>query len=230
MDVRQLLFGLDASTLDDVIAMLDTLQGEFADLRALSQRQFTSLFQREQSLPESRCPNVFVLRPVDTPRWKKRLAGQQVELQLYCQAPGQWHPTRDGGRYLIKDAAPWIQQVAPYLNRLNKVLKFVMPVVGPWMGGLSVPDYENRIEKDRELMSALVEKLPEYDKRSDMEPAHEGDGTTETIHVSGAVLRAVRALLDEKDPRHHWGGLDLVFTPEGHHLWLCEHHKAEYKA
>ena len=117
-----------------------------------------------------------------------------------------------------------------HLAQPVSVLKFVMPLAGPWMGGMSTPDYEDLIEKDRERMSALVEKLPEYEKRNDMEPAHEVDLTAETIHVSGAVLRAVRALLDKTDPRHHWGGLDLVFTPEGHHLWLCEHHKAEYKA
>ena len=214
---------------DEVIARLDALKGDVSDLRVLAQRQFTSLFEREQSLPESRCPNIFVLRPVDTRTWKKRLAGQQVELHLYCQAPGQWHPTREGGRYLIKDATRWLQQVAPYLSGLNKVLKFVMPLVGPWTGGMSAPDYEDLIEKDRELMNALVKKLPEYEKPGDLELTREVDRSAETIHVSGAALRAVRALLDKQDPSHRWGGLELVFTPEGHRLWLCEHHAAEYK-
>jgi len=41
-------------------------------------------------------------------------------------------------------------------------------------------------------------------------------------------LRAVRELLDEKDPKHVWGGLEKVLTPEGHYLWLCKHHAEEY--
>jgi len=44
----------------------------------------------------------------------------------------------------------------------------------------------------------------------------------------GAALRALRQLLDEKDPGQHWGGLKKVLTPEGHYLWLCEYHAEEY--
>jgi hypothetical protein len=47
--------------------------------------------------------------------------------------------------------------------------------------------------------------------------------------VEGAALRALRFLLDEKDKEQHWGGLKKVLTPEGHYLWLCENHAAEYK-
>ena len=39
----------------------------------------------------------------------------------------------------------------------------------------------------------------------------------------------MRALLDKEDPAHEWGGLKKVLTPEGHYLWLCEKHAAEYK-
>ena len=48
--------------------------------------------------------------------------------------------------------------------------------------------------------------------------------------IEGASLRALRALLDAKDSQHHWGGLKKVLTPEGHYLWLCEHHAAQYKS
>jgi hypothetical protein len=46
--------------------------------------------------------------------------------------------------------------------------------------------------------------------------------------ASGAALRAIRRLLDELDPPQHWGGLTRVLTPEGHYLWLCEHHAETY--
>jgi len=40
---------------------------------------------------------------------------------------------------------------------------------------------------------------------------------------------ALRQLLDAEDPSQHWGGLKKVLTPEGHYLWLCEHHAEAYK-
>jgi len=50
----------------------------------------------------------------------------------------------------------------------------------------------------------------------------------EAGRVEGAELRALRVLLDEVDEAHGWGGLRKVLTPEGHYLWLCEHHAQEY--
>ncbi|HEY83671.1 MAG TPA: hypothetical protein G4N96_00960 [Chloroflexi bacterium] len=47
--------------------------------------------------------------------------------------------------------------------------------------------------------------------------------------IGGAGLRALRQLLDAEDPSQHWGGLKKVLTPEGHYLWLCEHHAEAYK-
>ncbi|QSJ18459.1 hypothetical protein JYQ62_06700 [Nostoc sp. UHCC 0702] len=43
------------------------------------------------------------------------------------------------------------------------------------------------------------------------------------------LLPITGLLLEEKDPQQHWGGLKKILTPEGHYLWLCEHHAAEYK-
>ena len=46
--------------------------------------------------------------------------------------------------------------------------------------------------------------------------------------ASGAELRSLRTLLDRYDRGQDWGGLRKVLTPEGHYLWLCEHHAKEY--
>ena len=46
--------------------------------------------------------------------------------------------------------------------------------------------------------------------------------------VRGALLCGLRTLLDELDPARDWGGLRKVLTPEGHYLWLCDHHAEEY--
>ena len=50
----------------------------------------------------------------------------------------------------------------------------------------------------------------------------------EPQRIGGAALRALRELLDAKDPNHVSGGLEKVLTPEGHYLWLCKHHAEEY--
>jgi GTPase SAR1 family protein len=117
--VPELLFGLHWRTQDDVLEAIERLEtanvGRHAELAtqqaemlALMQRGFTNVFRREQRFPESHCPNVFVLRPIGRTDGWKTLFGESMELQLYCQAPGCWHPTKEGGRYTIDKPAKWL--------------------------------------------------------------------------------------------------------------------------
>ena len=124
------------------------------------------------------------------------------------------------------ERANWIKAVAPYLRKLVAVLKYAAPLVGPWVA-VAEPVYEKMFKNDIKLTTALVEKLPDFKDRE--------AGLIETAggphgpgRASGAALRALRQLLDEKDPDHHWGGLRKILTPEGHYLWLCEYHAQEY--
>lgn len=44
-------------------------------------------------------------------------------------------------------------------------------------------------------------------------------------------LHALRQILDEVEPdwsHHACGGLRKILTPEGHYLWLCDHHAQKY--
>ncbi|WP_155968578.1 hypothetical protein [Kamptonema formosum] len=63
-------------------------------------------------------------------------------MQLYCQAPGCWHPTQEGGHYEIDDPAKWLKVTAPYIRRLVGVLKYAAPLVGPWLDVLDIKEYE----------------------------------------------------------------------------------------
>ncbi|KAM3107837.1 hypothetical protein, partial [Phormidesmis sp. 146-33] len=47
--------------------------------------------------------------------------------------------------------------------------------------------------------------------------------------LDGSALRALRQLLEQKDPSKQWGNLKKVLTPEGDYLWLCEHHARSFK-
>ena len=241
VSVSELLFGLHWRVQDEVLNRLAELQkivvegdkrilDELQDLRELAQREFTAIYRREQEKIDSHCPNVFVLRPRERSALMKAIAGRKLDLQLYCQAPGQWHPVAEGGRYPIGDPAGWIKATAPFLRGLVKVLKYTAPLAGPWMA-LDWPEYENLVKADLKLMSELIKKLPELEKGRDLHLAKTVGEYDEPQRIGGAALRAlraVRALLDAKDPDHVWGGLEKVLTPEGHYLWLCKHHAEEY--
>ena len=204
----------------------DAMRSEMGNLLELTQRGFAVMFQIEQSSIDSHCPNVFVLRPSDdTSRLWDRIVGQKVELQLYCQAPGCWHPY--GEPYRINRPANWIRATAPYLQKLVSVLKYAAPLAGPWVA-VSFPEYEKMFKNDLKLMTELVKKLPDIKAERDLGMAEEIGEMGDPRRVEGADLRVVRQLLHELDPNQRWGGLKKVLTPEGHYLWLCEHHAKEY--
>jgi len=238
VSVPGLLFGLHWRMQDVVLARIDTLEttvvgkqdeilAELRDLRELAQREFINIYRREQSKIDSHCPNVFVLRPRDTSGWKKAIIGQKTDLQLYCQAPGCWHPTKESGLYQIDDPANWIKATAPYIRKLVAVLKYAAPLAGPWMAA-AWPIYNDMFKNDIRLMTGLVKKLPDLREGRELGLADAVGETRGPEQVGGAALRALRQLLDEKDSKQHWGGLTKVLTPEGHYLWLCEHHAQAY--
>ena len=231
VSVPRLLFGLHWRTQDAVLLRLDRMEEADAcrheGLLALLQRQFAKDFRREQSKIESHCPNVFVLRPVETAAWKKSLVGQKIELQLYCQAPGEWHLTIEGGQYAIDDPANWIKATAPHLRKLVTVLKYAMPLAGPFVG-VAWPVYEEMFKNDIKLMTELVKKMPDLEEGRELGLVEAVGGTRGPEQIGGAALWALRQLLDEEDPAQRWGGLEKVLTPEGHYLWLCEYHAQEY--
>jgi GTPase SAR1 family protein len=244
VSVTELLYGWDWRTQNLVLSRLDKLEAnlgkgqekilvgqekilsELGELRELTQREFTQAFRREQASIDVHCPNVFVLRGKGERSkggWFKAIAGQTFELQLYCQAPGCWHPTQEGGLYEIDEPAQWLKEIAPYLTKLVGVLRYAVPLIGPWLANINPREYEELFRQDIELMKELVDNLPVHqnaDNLASMEPER----------IQGAALRVLRYLLDKKDPQQQWGGLKKVLTPEGHYLWLCDYHARGYQA
>jgi GTPase SAR1 family protein len=242
--VAQLLFGIHWSTQDAVMRRISEAQSavvtaveqsrrevleELQDFRALAQREFTDAFRREQAVIDSYCPNVFVLRAGGKRRGPHALGGQSLELQLYCQEPGCWHPTGENGRYSIPQPAEWLPRVAPYVRGLVTILKTAAPFVNPGLSMVIDKAFTDEFGANIKLMEEIVKKLP--DGADDMGERLARDlashGTPR--QVGGADLRAVRQLLDEVDKPHAWGGLERVLTPEGHYLWLCAEHANRYK-
>ncbi len=177
------------------------------ELVALIQREFLKVHQSVQGLAESSCPNVFTLRELEQVKLKGVLT-KKLELELYCQAPGNWHPT-DSGRYIFSRPADWLRPLGPYLFGLVKVLRYAAPLAGVIFDEKTAA----RIRATADLSSTLGGNFREFPEgREDARPTS----------ADGAALRHLRLLLDELDAKQTWGGLKNVLTPEGHWLWLCE--------
>lgn len=230
IDVRLLLFGLISSTFDDVHREVQKSANESAErhteLLTLLQRQFAKDYQQEQSKIESYCPNVFVLRPLKSSSWMRAFS-EKIELQLYCQSPGCWHPTKEGGRYEIGHPANWLRKMGPYIQKMVSLLKYVSPLVGPWVN-MTEPEYEKLINDDIKFMQELVKIMPDIEQSHETELADALGETIDPGRAHGAALRELRMIMDAKDPKQDWGGLRKVLTPEGHYLWLCEYHAKVY--
>jgi hypothetical protein len=163
--------------------------------------------------------------------WQRSLRGEKLELQLYCQAPGCWHPTREGGHYVFDYPPHWLRVTGGYLTKMVTLLKHVAPLAGPWVGWAAA-DYARLIADDVRLMAELVALLPEIAETDEMEMADwlaVGRDDAPDGRAEGAALRAIRQLLDELDEPQTWGGLKRVLTPEDHYLWLCEYHAQPYR-
>ncbi|MEM1293460.1 MAG: COR domain-containing protein [Cyanobacteria bacterium P01_H01_bin.162] len=225
ISVTQLLFGLHYTTQDKVIAKIDELQAStqdnfdavqdsmaqgFTELRELVQRDVLREMRQVQKQIESPCPSVFVLRPDDRPFWQKDIGSQRINLQLYCEHPGCFHPVQEGGLYAIDNPQPWLKAMTPHLNRLFGILKYVTPVVGPWLN-ISAPIYADLIKNDLALTKALIDKLPEMKyKESDPSFLDFGDRVNpdrpgQSRQISGAALRTLHEFLKRQDLDQVWG-------------------------
>jgi small GTP-binding protein len=244
VSVSQLLFGIHWRSNENIEKTLQSINqntfeilsnqveeaARYQDLLTILQRSFAKIHYTEQSREDTFCPNLFVLRPHQTKTWKKVLHGEKLEMQLYCQAPGYWHPTEHGGYYVFDYPPQWFRNIGNYLGEMVKILKYVTPLIGPWIG-VTASEYSKLIDNDIKMMNALVEALPDIEKNEPVRVTGEYLDHEEEIFdiVKGAPLRSIRVLLDKLDKNQVWGGLQRVLTPEGHYLWLCEHHAQEYR-
>ena len=176
---------------------------------------------------ESPCPSVFVLRPDDRKVWQKDIGSKRINLQLYCEYPGCLHPVQEGGNYAIDNPKKWLRDMTPHINRLFGILKYVTPVMGPWLN-ISAPIYSELIKNDLAFTKALIDKLPEITFANDARSLIDSDeGNNGSRKVSGSALRTLYEFLKRKDPDQVWGGLTRTVTPEGDVLWLCKEHIKE---
>ena len=229
VSVNELLFGLPASTGDQILSRLESIDLAVADFRAetaWAQSQFLKAVRNNQILLEAQCPSIFTITPI-TRRITALPGIRRFELNLYCEQPGAIHPLGDRP-YVFEKATEWFEKIRPYLAMLLTVLKHAAPLVGPVLG-LAASDLSARVNNETELMQAIIDQFP------NAIPDVNSISTLLAIVPRTDIeldsdYRAVYALLDALDPAHHWGGLNRVRTPEDQILWLCRDHTQELRA
>jgi internalin A len=227
VSVSALLFGLAASTGDQILARLEGIDRNVADFRAeaaWAQRELLKALRSNQLMLEAQCPSLFTITPA--PRKPADLPGKRrYQLRLYCEQPGAFHPLAEDP-YAIEQPAEWLTKISPYLSMLLTALKHATVLVGPVLG-IAASELAARLQHETDLMQAIVDQIPgnagQDTKRI---------GLLETATRSDVELdsdyRAIYALLDALDPSHHWSGLNRIHTPEDQILWLCADHARQY--
>jgi internalin A len=199
-------------------ALVDRLTEISGDM----QRAFLKVQQQVQLSLETRCPSVFTVVPTS----RSIIKGSLLELRLYCEESGAWHPLPEGeGCYLIKEAPEWLWWHGRYLRRLITVLKHVAPLINPVLG-MAVDTVSARTKAEVDTMKALVDKFsaPSADGSDGFE-----ESADPVVHASlEGDFRELEAMLTERDPQRRWGGLSRIDTPEGLALYLCRDHAAPY--
>ena len=215
----------------DLSAAMDGMKTEMRDLAALAQVQQLKLFQAQGN---TLCPALFMLQPHKSERMMERIKSSgstPIDLQLYCQEPGHWHPALVGGLYTISQPGPFLEAVGPHIRTLVKLLSVTTPFLGPILDLDGMKDIADEFKANLDLMKELTKDAK--DLIGDGDDPGFGNLVRPDLsglrQVQGADLRVLYELLDREDKAHRWGGLEAVITKEGHARWLCKDHAAVHK-
>jgi internalin A len=168
------------------------------------------------------CPRLFTLvkKKRRIPEWVD--LEEQYQLTLWCEHPGHEHAWPEA-TYDIKGAREWLTRVVPYAVLVSKVLRVFVPIAGAAAGVMLSEKQIESAQDEIELTKAVVGALPTV-----VEQEVSIDGGPGLTISEGAGLRALRAILLEKDRSRAFGGLRRVRTTSGDFLWICSTHYPEY--
>lgn len=214
-NARDLLAGLAPSTLElEEKPEQESLALEWSALR---QREFL------KTCDEAVCPRLFTLH-ADKKTGVKNILGRKLILQIFCEAPGQWHSLGEAGQYTITEPAKWLQTLAHHGQRIVKIAKYAVYAFKNLE--LDIGEMEEYLQ----LVEEISQNMPELDDLKEKRKVKKRKSASLfTKWAEGAELRALSILLNELDPAQKWGGLRKVSTPHGQTLWLCEEHAKVYR-
>jgi internalin A len=225
--IEKIQFSLDRlSTTDDL--KLEMLKDDSnKELLSLLQLNLVKNYNSMQSQMDHSCPNIFTLRELNRGFSEKARNVRPYELQLYCQAPGKWHPV-EAAKFKFDQPEEWLVKATPYINGMLNVWKFMVPLAGPGLGMLFDDKATDSIKNPLALMEDLTEKKSKLDRDSDSIITLRRGDSGKPRQLEESALIEFRKLLDEIEPDWRNRGLKRILTPEGHYLWLCNEHAKEY--
>jgi hypothetical protein len=106
---------------------------------------------------------------------------------------------------------------------VSRILTKLFPI-GVLTAELIVPELNRRTQTQLELMRTLVAQLPREALGAHTDPAI----TKHALTATGPEMRALGELLDELDPHRQYGKLEVILSPSGDFLWVCETHHRNY--
>jgi internalin A len=182
---------------------------------------------RVVSVEVTDCPRLFTLAR-DQPGRARRMKIYQdhYRLTLWCEHSGHWHPWFSAS-YELDPPKEWIAHISPYARLVFRTLQLVIPLGGSVANVLLPADQLERAQDDLRLMSALVEHLPGK-VEEDLGAVALSAATGRLTAAEGEALRAIRAVLFDRDRLRQFGGLRRVQAPSGDFLWVCSDHYLEY--
>lgn len=244
-DIDRLLLGLsrapsrDAEQLDAIFKAVHVegektrlhISREMEDARQFIQLAFVQEWNTAQEVAEQSCPTVFALYPVEGKTLTRKC---KLRLQFYCMNPHCWHsigepgmcefqPRRDG----LVTAARWLRTSLRWLRPAAALLPSGSQLAGEYTKDLH--DFATAASNELKFTADLMKELKEF-------PEFEGDESSKLEKASRPSdqgdkmeLYELKAFLDELDfSVKPYGGLRRVRTPEGHILWLCAEHAANF--
>jgi small GTP-binding protein len=228
VNVMKLIFGISFAPNNEIL--VERIRGEIEkiirrenrlqtdELIKFTQLEFIKSYQCAQEIADITCPNIFTLKRIESVMKEFDLT-YQYKLQLYCQMPGCNHSI--GEPYNINIPKDWIIAIGPYYNKMLKILKYTLPLAMP--GVKTIID-----DADFDVVKPYVDSVKEYSKIFH-DVKSEFIESIKSSYTPEEPIRNIRLLLDSVDANHNWAGLRRLVSPEGHILWLCKEHFAEYK-
>ena len=216
---------------DEGAATREHVTEEMKEARQFIQRAFVDEWNKAQEIEEQSCPTVFALFPVDGATIMRE---STMRLQLYCMAPGCWHGIGAEGACQFQPmkegwatAARWTHRAVKWLRPTAALLPGGLALAGEYAEALK--DTADAAKNELALTASVFKELDAIPALSDASEARLAQGALAREHQGDVELRELKMFLDSLDfPVKPCGGLRRVRTPEGHLLWLCAEHAAEF--
>jgi internalin A len=237
-DISALLTGFAAPSVP-LSADLQQFKSQLADLAAGVRADITSVQSQAAQIADTvrrvhqivgtevtDCPRLFTLTRAHPAGLRHALVHQDhYRLTLWCEHPGYEHPW-EPATYDLNAPKEWLARVAPYALFVFRTLQLIVPLAGAVATAALPSAQQAGAQAQLEIMNDIVADLPTTDQARARGSL---PGTTGHLTAAeGAALRAIRAVVFERDQLRTFGGLRRVQAPAGDLLWVCENHYPDY--